>query len=73
MIVYVMKEQRKKLTATYANYEWKWHSLTPGPVRGREGRAGEGGGPGWHQVLVFEQDNLIPLERVSTQEAAVHS
>ena len=41
--------------------------LTPGPARGREGRAGEGGEPGWHQVFVFEQDILIPLELVCTQ------
>ena len=42
-----------------------WHSLTPDP-------AGLGGAC-WHQCFVFEQDILIPVELVSTQEAAAPS
>ena len=47
-----------------------WHSLTPDPAR-----AGGGGGGGlcWHQCFVFEHDILIPVELVSTQEAAAPS
>ena len=43
-----------------------WHSLTPDQAR-------SWGGLCWHQSFVFEQDILIPVELVSTQEAAAPS
>ena len=43
-----------------------WYSLTPDPAR-------SWGGACWHQCFVFEQDILIPVELVSTQEAAAPS